>query len=370
MELIEIICPHCGGATQLGHACQECSADLRPLLGLNNLALAHYNQALEHIRAENWELAWSEASSALKIFPALPEAAWLALRLARELGYFDQARQILDHLKPQLEEAEFARLKGQVEDEAWRYNLLVLAPGAAPQGNDLLVHRRLRELQDPNKAPEAREGAKPPRAWLPYLAALPALLLLSGSLWLSHRYLISLESIRAKDNLVKELQARLSDHSHKEEKQPDSPTADRLVQTIRTNPAAFSRLSEQERHQAAKTLHAQGEYALLSGLGHDSWYGESAGFLLIWDRYKRSLSDPDLAPTAMKELDAWTAAHPDFPSYFGDACLALLNYYGAQADPEKQREIALRLKNWVGRMPQTSEYKQYLNTKVWRIING
>lgn len=369
MDVIHICCPYCSEVTDLQQNCQNCSADLRQLISLRDMAFSHYNQSLECISREEWDFAWNEIQYSLKLFPYAKNTIQFAFRLARDLGYYQDALQLLVLQKQWLTDDEFTMIRAKLDNEIRCYNLLLHDPNASMGKTEpLLVHRMLLELHKHPSIPKTKVlvDNTPLR-----VAAILVLLLLSVNI-------VQVFRSNSQSRKISELTWSQQQHGTKGEqpknvdKNEIKPSkGEGLAGIILSNPDLFKSLSAGEKNEVVRKLYKQRSFQFLKTLDFDSWYVKSAEFLCIWDEYRQSKDNPQLTKEAIAKIELWTIQNANFPSHYGDACLELLKHYSSSSyqDYQKQVQVAQRLSDWVGRMPQTMEYKQYLNRRVRSIVN-
>jgi len=365
MEVVSIRCPFCSEATELTYECQVCGRDMRLVIATKDMALTHYNHALQMIQEEDWDRAWHDISQAINIFPSHPEIVLLAWRLSRELGYFNDAQNILESYKQELEPTEYQNTLAKLHKEVQLYNLLLEdADARLDNVSDLMVHNRIRELH--------RGSATQPDH--PIIA--DSRIYVRKWYWIAAGVLVALGVLNV--------------WQMTKPGRTNSPVVSTLTQTEAPAPATGSEnpladsLKEQgflafvasmptrEQEVIFREMWNQGKYEQLSRIDSQSWFTRAARFMLIHKAATLSAADPDEAKRSMASLDEWTLHNADFPSFYGDACITLIDFYSSPAhlDPAKQKVVAERLLNWVKSMPSKPEYRQYLNSKIMEILHG
>ena len=369
MDEIKIKCPHCSEQTSVVKFCQACQNDLRPIIALQNMALEHYNRTINMIAIEEMDKAWEEISKSIKIFPYSSDVLQLAWRLSRELGYYKDANRIMVAAKRFLSQDEFNAALLLLSQEIQLYNDLLKDDNAKVEGVDeLMIHRRLRELgvHKPMDGLQTEEITKPKllRLLVPLSASL---IVIMGALnvWQRVDYNSRRETFVSQ---IKGLEQRMNT------KQPPVviETGSKGAAEPAEQPFQILPDSPKERERLLRSLWGQKKYDELSKYDSESWFVRSSKYLQLWNKYHQSTGNFETSAKALTDLDNWTIQNDDFPSYYGDLCLALLDIYseGPHRNEDKEKQIAHRLVNWVKSMPQTAEYTQYLNTKVMRSING
>ena len=349
MELITIHCPFCSEVTELAYTCCVCGNDLRLLVAAKDLALTYYNHALEMIKENAWENAWQDISKAINIFPYHPEIVQLAWRLSRELGYFNDALTVLESCKSMLEPNTYENAINQLHNEVKYYNSLLEGSGKPIEHvPDLMVFESLRMLKTGKNGRPC--PPKPVRKFS----------------WIAAGFILVLGVI----NVLQLVHNRKSGITINN----DAATSESLVDTLTEQSNLDYVLSMPANDQVVifRLFWKHGYYEQLSKVDSQNWHVRSAKYMLVSKEIRNMEKDPQNANKSIASLDEWTRNNADFPSYYGDACLELIDIYSSppHQDQIKQKIIAERLFKWVQSMPERKEYRQYLNNKVLEILNG
>ncbi len=365
MEIVSIRCPFCTKITELSYTCQACERDLRIVIATKDMALSHYNQALMMIQKEDWEAAWQDATQAINIFPFHPEIVTLAWRLSRELGYFNDAQSILESYKQETDPTEYQNALDLLCKEIQLYNLLLEDADARLDNiSDLMVHSRMRELHGLSAThpdlPFSSDSSTPTRKW--YWIAVGVVISLGLlNVWQMTKTGLQNHPVMSTTGQTK-TQTLTLETEHPME---DSLREESLQAFIESMPTRVQQMILRE-------MWNQGDYVQLDKIDSQSWFTRAARFMLIYKAATLPAVDPAKANRSIASLDEWTLNNADFPSFYGDACITLINIYSSpnHLDIAKQKAVAERLLNWVNSMPAKREYRQYLNSKVMEILHG
>ena len=365
MAVVSIRCPFCSEATELTYTCQACGRDLRLVIATEDMALIRYNHALQMIQEEDWERAWQDTTQAINIFPLQPEIVLLAWRLSRELGYFNDAQNILESYKQELDPTEYQNALDQLHNELQLYNLLLEdADARLDNVSDLMVHSRIRELHCVSTTqpdlPTISASSTPARNWY-WIAAGVVIALGLLNVWQ-----ITKNGLR--NNQVIDPPGQTKTQTPTPE--IEHPKADSLREV--SLQAFIASMPTREQEVILREMWNQGNYEQLGRIESQSWFTRAARFMLIYKAATSPAADPAEAKRSIASLDEWTLNNADFPSFYGDACITLIRIYSSPThlDPAKQKAVAERLLNWVNSMPSKPEYRQYLNSKVMEILHG
>jgi len=361
MEVVTIRCPFCLEHTELNDVCQVCHNDLRLMIATQNVALARFNVALKMIMEDDWDRAWQEISEAISIFPYHPDIVMLAWRLSRELGYYNEAHNILESYKNDISSDDYQNASDQLIEEVKLYNMLLTDADLHPSSTvGLMIHRRLRDISRKIDVMKEKNGFQiPVRKW--NLKAV-GLVIVMGVLSISP---INKAPKQDSDEPSNNVQTQVQTIAKAQESiQAESMREQSL-------PAFIASLPSRDQEVIFRIMWNQRKYDHLSSLDNQSWFTKAAKFKLIHNSVKQLSVDPNEAKQAIESLDDWTFKNSNFPSYYGDACLTLIQAYSVppHRDLTKKKEIAERLLRWVQNMPPEPEYQQYLNLSVLEILH-
>lgn len=395
-----ILCPYCTNKTVDLGICELCGSDLSHLEAILSLALKYYKNGLAYVNSKQLSQAYEELIVSTTLFPHHWHILNLDLLLCLEMGDYERALSIFNHLKPWLDDNDHADILATLETHINTYHDLIDSVVISDTIEPIsLVHDYLMYLKtnDKNHIEKIREketdfhphsGAVDPYIIInhdrnPYKikwsigATVVTILCLLG--------VIGYVQIRSNQNAktisvlnatlrhtrqalsVKDRELYVVSSLHDFESKFDEGKMDVCAEMLIREPFLISHVTVEEKNTIANTLYQRKRFDLLSKFTFDYYWKPHVRYFGLLKNFNSEVSHGGVSATTLIEMDQWLIDYPDFPAYFGELALILSEYYNHK-DTSKSKHYAVQIKDWASRMPHTSDYQQYLNNNVLRRI--